>query len=202
MSKKRKILTVCTLLFICTMSWGQIPTMGLQRSVEYKTSTCKTFKILCDVVVESLSPLDFVYLEAKPATIRFSEFIIVNDWLTITYNYPQMPRYERDYEFQMGKSITDKWGTRLYYHDGQEYYNLENEVENENFAVDVAEIETYGFFNGMFDVSIDTICTQLDMAGIPYYRLGQKLLMTHEDTIVDEFGDSVVVCRQGSGYGL
>jgi len=49
MSRRKIILVVCTLL-ICTMSWGQ----GLQRSVAYKTSTCKTFKIPCDAELEAL----------------------------------------------------------------------------------------------------------------------------------------------------
>lgn len=181
MTKRRFFLTVCTLT-LCASVWGQIPSGGLQRSVEYKTSTCKTFKIGCDVVVAELSPLDFIYLEAKPAMIRFSKFVIANDWLTITNCYPQMPRYERDYEFQMGKSVTDKWGTKLYYHDGEEYYNLENETEDEQFLKNGDEIGSYGVFNGLFDVSIDTLCGTLDSAGIPHYRWGQKLLIVLEET--------------------
>ena len=194
MSRRKIILVVCT-LFICTMSWGQLPT-GLQRSVAYKTSTCKTFKIPCYAELEALSQLDWVYLNAKPATMRISEFVIVNNWLTISYNYPQMPRYERDYEFEMGKSVTDKWGTRLYYHDGEQYYNLENEVANEDFAVDAAEIGTYGIFNDLFDVSIDVICVQLDEAGIPYYRWGQKLLMTHEEEVENPDDEDEIIVKR------
>ena len=63
----------------------------------------------CEVIIDSLSPLDFVYLQTKPALVRQANFAIKSNWLSIVYTYPQQQRYERDYEYQMGKSITDKY---------------------------------------------------------------------------------------------
>jgi len=124
---------------------------------------------------------DFVYLQAKPALIRQGKFIIENNKLSIIFTYPQMPRYERDYEYQMGKSVTDGWGTRLYYHDGEEYHYLPNEEENEGFTISTEEMETYGFFNGLFNVSIDAIGNFCDSEGIPYYIWGQKVLVIYQE---------------------
>lgn len=181
MNSKKNFFTGLMLLLGIANIMGQ-PTMGVQREVSYSTSTYKTFKIPCDVEFGSLSPLDFVYLQAKPALIRQMQFFIENNKLTITHTSPHLPRYERDYEFQMGKSVTDEWGTRLYYHNGEEYYNLPNEEENEGFTISDKEIETYGFFNGLFNVSIDEIQAFCDSVGIPYYIWGQKVLIIYADS--------------------
>ena len=158
---------------------GQTGTV--QREVYAKTSTAKTFKIPCDVEFAELSPLDFVYLEAKPALMQMTEFVIDDFRLSITRINPHLPRYERDYEFQMGKSVTNAWGTTLYTHDGEEYYSLPNDEENELFTINPDEIQTYGFFNNMFDVSIGEIQAFCDSASIPLYIWGQKVLVVYEE---------------------
>jgi hypothetical protein len=178
----RKLLVFFTglMLLLGTNVLGQ-QTQGIQKNVSYKTSTYKTFKIPCDKEIDSLSPLDFVYLQAKPEIIRQMQFIIENNKLTIIHTSPHLPRYERDYEFQMGKSVTDAWGTTLYYHNGEEYYNLPNEEENEEFTIEPEAIGTYGFFNGLFDVSIPEIQAFCDSADIPYYIWGQKVLIIYQE---------------------
>ena len=181
MNTKKSFFTGLALLFGALNVCGQ-PTAANQRDVSYETSTAKCFKIPCDVDFDSLSPLDFVYLEAKPALIRQGKFLINNNKLSIIFTYPQMPRYERDYEFQMGKSVTDGWGTRLYYHDGEEYHYLPNEVENEGFTITAEEMETYGFFNGLFNISIPEIQQFLDSLEVPYHILGQKVLTIYTDS--------------------
>ena len=108
--------------------------------------------------------------------------MIQNNWLSITNTYPQKPRYERDYEFQMGKSVTDKWGTRLYYHNDSMYYNLENETENEDYLLEMVEIDGYGFYNALFETPINEIVTYCESLGIPVYVWGQKLVIVQEDT--------------------
>jgi len=182
MNNRRCFFTGLALLLGLSV-WGQPPThTTAQREVSYTTNAYKTFKIPCDVEFDSLSPLDFVYLQAKPALIRQGKFIIEDNQLTIIFTYPQMPRYERDYEFQMGKSVTNAWGTTLYYHDGEEYYHLPNDVENEGFTIENEAIESYGFFNSLFNVSIDEIADFCDSAGIPYYIWGQKMLIIYTDS--------------------
>jgi len=182
MSKKKIKLLLCV-LFLCTLN---VSGQEIQKSILYKTSTSKTFKVNCGVIIDSLSPLDWVYLETKPALIRHSEFVIANYWLTITYRYPQMPRYERDYEFLMGKSVTDAWGTRLYYHNGEEYFSIPNDSLNAEYQIVAADIDAYGFFNGLFDVSLEEITEQLDSMSILYARYGQKLLIIYEDAADNE----------------
>jgi len=186
MTKKVQRTMIGLVLLLCTLSAFGQPTgtsADVQRKVCYKASTVKCFAVPCGVKVDSLSPLDWVYLWAKPPLIRFSEFSIKNYWLTVTKTYPQKPRYERDYEYEMGKSITDKWGTRLYDHDGEEYSRWENEVPNEIFVVSATEIDSYGFYNNLFSVSVNEAYAQLQTLGIPVYKWGQTLLAVH--TVID-----------------
>jgi hypothetical protein len=157
----------------------------VQKTVAFETSLIKTFKVSCDVEIEDLSQLDLVYLEAKPTLLSQTEFVIKNNKLSIIRTYPQTPHYEGDYEFQMGKSIVDIWGTRLYTHDGEEYYNLPNEEENENFILSQEEIETYGFFNAIFDVSIDEMQAYFSEIGAENYRWGQKIVVIHTEETED-----------------
>jgi len=185
---KRKYVVGFMLLMYALSAYGQ--PFEFQRRVLYETHTYKTFKVACDVEIDSLSPLDFVYLQAKPALVRQAEFSIKDDWLTITYTYPQQPRYERDYEFQMGKSVTNADGTTLYYHSGEEYYHLASET-NENFRMDTAVIETYGIYNGLFDDLVEKI-NQISMAYHAGYfssfeTWGSKVFLTQES----EQGDTL-----------
>ena len=88
MTKRVQITMIGLGLLWCTQrAFGQ-PSgtqTGVQKEVFYKTSTAKVFAVDCGVVVDSLSPLDWVYLQAKPPLIRFSKFSIKDKWLTITY---------------------------------------------------------------------------------------------------------------------
>ena len=116
--KSKRINCLGFILFLCTFcAIGQ----DFQRKVLYETTTCKTFSVPCDVVLQELSELDLVYLQAKLAKIKRVEFVISQNWLSVINIYPQQPRYERDYEYETGKSVTDKWGTTLYTHQGEAY---------------------------------------------------------------------------------
>jgi len=111
--KSRIIYVTVFILFLSIVNvLGQ--SEQVQRKVFFETSAVKTFKVPCDVEITKLSQLDLVYLEAKPTLLSQTEFVIENNMLSIIRTYLQKPRYERDYEFQMGKSITDALGTRLY----------------------------------------------------------------------------------------
>jgi len=186
MNNRRNFFTGLVLFLSITNVWGQPTQTNAQRDVAYKTSTEKVFKVPCDVEIDSLSPLDFVYLEAKPAVVRIGEFVIKDNKLSVINAYPQMPRYENDYEFQMGKSVTDAWGTRLYTHEGEEYYNLPNEEENTLFTIGAEEIAKYGFFNGLFDVSIPEIQAFCDSVGIPIHVSGQKIVVFYTENVEGE----------------
>jgi len=182
MSKIKNYLTGIVLLLCAFGAAGQeVPATGIQREVAYQTSMCKSFKLPCDVEIDSLSGQDWIYLQTRPLLVKRTEIRIVDFWFTFTYLFPQRPRYERDYEFQIGKSVTDAWGSRLYTHEGEEFYRLDNEEVDESFAITAAEIETYGLFNGMFEMPIAEIVAHCDSAGIPIYVWEQKLLIVQQE---------------------
>ena len=170
-------------LFLGTFClYGQVG--HVQREVYYETSTVRTFRVACHVDVNTLvSGIDWVYLQAKPANISQTRFMIVDNWLSVIKTYSQMPRYDRDYEFQTGKSVTDAWRTRLYTHAGAEYHYLPNDVPNDDFMLEPGVIANYGFFNNLFYVSIDDIEMYCNSAGVPIYIWGQKVLVTHSEIV-------------------
>jgi hypothetical protein len=180
MVKQRKKIVVGFVLFFLTLgAFGQ--QTEVQRKVLYETSTYKMYAVDCEVAVDSLSADDSVYLQSKPPLIRQAEHLIENGWLTITHNYPQEPLYDRNFDFQIGKSVTDKLGTRLYPKTSGEYYHLDNFVGIENFYYDFDKISVYGFFNDLFSVSIDEVCNSLNTAGVSVSRQGQKLMVIRKD---------------------
>ena len=178
-------LTVFILFLSMTSTMGQAE--QAQRKVSYSTSTVKRFKVPCDVVIEDLSPLDMVYLETKPALFRQTDFVFKNSWLSISNTYPQKPRYDRDYEFQMGKSIVDAYGTRLYTHDGEEYHSMQNEEVDSSFMLTEDEMSNYGFFNNLFGASITEMQEYLEEMEVQHYIWGQKVVTIYEEE--NEFGE-------------
>ena len=176
---RKKNLMVVVLLGGALNVLGQ-PNTTMQKEVSYQTSTVKTYSVPCDVVLSSLSAYDNSYLKAKQPLIRQAKQVIENGWLTITSAYPQHPYYDECYGFKIGKSVTDKWGTKLYAHNGEMYSNLENRVVNETFAVTAEEMAGYGVFNNLFP-SMDVARTQLDAEGIPYQHIGHKLIAISEE---------------------
>jgi hypothetical protein len=182
---RRGKFTVVFMSFLYALgAYGQ----DVQRQVLYETSTTKCFKVDCEVEVEQLSSLDWVSLQAKPPIIKQAEFVIADNWLTMIHIYPQQPRYERDYEFKMGKSVTDRSGTRLYNHQGEEYYYMPTE-ENRSLFISDEMINAYGVFKEVFSNSAEKIAqieAMADAGLMPkIYILGSKVLMIH-DTIDEE----------------
>lgn len=156
-------------------------TQSVQRVVFYETSTIKTYAVRCDIEMDSLSAYDSIYLESKPPLIRQAEYVIENNWLTIKNIYPQHPYYDKCYGFKIEKTITNAWGTTIYSNEGDEYYNIVNDTTNENFTISADEIESYGFFNSLFETTIDEILAYCQSQNIPVSQWGQKLLFVQEN---------------------
>ena len=175
--KKKKQHVAALMVSMVTLS---VSGQAIQREVSYTTSTSKSYTVPCDATMEGLSAYDSTYLKASEPLLRQAKQVVENGWLTIINAYPQHPYYDPCYGFQIGKSVTNKWGTTLYDIHNEVYSNLENEAVNESFAILAAEIASYGVFNNLF-TSIDVACAQLEFNAIPYQRLGQKLLFISDD---------------------
>ena len=150
----------------------------VQRQVNSSMLT-QTICAIPEYVDESeLSPLDWVYME-RDDLYRCSEHIIKGDTLTITHYYPQKPRWENDYEYQMGKSVTSIWGTALYYHNGKEYHRIES--YNPDFIVHPAEIEYYGIYNQSFDIDKEELIELLQAVGYQVFEQEGFIIAAWED---------------------
>jgi hypothetical protein len=106
MLKKKEYLIALGLL-LCTLTIQGRP---FQREISYEIATGQSL-------------LDIVSLQIKPALLRQTKFVINTNWLSIISTYPQIPRCERDYEYQMGQSVTE------------EYHNLPNKERSKDFGV-------------------------------------------------------------------
>ena len=134
----------------------------VQRQVNQSTLKKTTCAIPAYVDDSELSGLDWIYLERDDKE-ECMEHTIKGDTLTIVRYNPQKPRWENDYEYQMGKSVTSVWGTALYYHDGTEYYRLES--YNPEFILSSKDIENYGIYNTVFDMDREELINQFQTAG-------------------------------------
>ena len=137
----------------------------------------------------TLSALDSIYLETKLPVVRQVEHLIEDGWLSINTSYYDRPYYDECYRFQMEKSVTDKWGTKIFSYDPLTYsYNEEVEyfipsAEDSNFYYDPQQINTYGIFNSLFDVDTAALRAASAIGLIPpVYISGSKILIV-QDTI-------------------
>ena len=180
MERKRKYVVGFMLFLMAYSVQGQ----PYQRRVLYETITYRTLAVDCGVELDSLSPLDFMYLQAKPALNTKVELVIKNDWLTAIRTYPQQPYYDECDEFPIGKSVSDVSGTTLYDHAGNVYYNLpNNNPNNEDFMINSEEIANYGVFNNLFSGSGISFQQEDMNPSIMYsfYDWGPTLLITMEE---------------------
>jgi len=144
--------TVIILLLFSFKSFCQTP----YRQVLYSTNTSKVFGVPVETDMSLISNFDFAKMIAEDK-IENTEMVIGGDQqLTITTYYPQLPRYENDYEFGVGKSVTYKYGTILYDHENKILSQTEEVESDPNFTIDLDAIDNYGLYP-IFEVNISDL---------------------------------------------
>ena len=157
-----------------------------QKWVSYTTSTVKTYAVPCDVDMSSLSAFDSIYLEAKPPLIRDVFHEIENGWLTIINSYWEQLYYDECYGFIMSKSVTDKWGTKIYSNNENEEIfitSTEDSTGNENFYYDTQQVRNYGIFNNLFVFDTVELKAAAVIGLIPQVYISGSKVIVVEDTI-------------------
>jgi len=150
-----------------------------QRQVNYSTITKTVCAIPSYIDEDSLSALDWIYMEKDDLEKCTEQIINEERELTIITYYPQQPRWENDYQYMMGKSVSSKDGTVLYDHDGNEYYRLDN--YDPDYILSQYQIDDYGIYNSLFDMDKEELIGQLQMYGFQVSEENGFIIAAFED---------------------
>ena len=150
----------------------------VQKQINQSTLTRTTYAIPSFINESELSALDWVYLEIDEDLEECKEYIIKGDTLTIVRYDPKLPRWERDYQYELGKSVTSVWGTALYYHDGTEYFRLEE--YSPEFILSPEEIENYRDYTAMFDMDKATLISIYQTQGFQVREQDGFVIVAYE----------------------
>jgi len=182
-------------VFLSVLFFASMGTKGVycqvQRQVNSSTITKTTCALPSYIDEDSIGSLDWIYLERDDLERCTEQVINEENELTITNYYPQQPRWERDYEYQMGKSVSSKDGIVLYDHDGNEYSRLDD--YNPGYILSQYEIEGYGIYNDLFDFDKEELIAMLQMAGYQVSEQDGFIIATYEDVEIAINLDELIV---------
>lgn len=156
MKQKLNLCTIC-LLLICFNVYSQNPL----KQVHFKTTQTKVYAVPKDADIKSLTSYDLTNIRTETNTSETEMIIDRNRDLTITILNFEMPRFENDYEYEIGKVVTNKNETNLFNHKGDLLHNNKNSDEDEEFIIHEDAIEEYGL---MPEFKINDDMTQLYIA--------------------------------------
>lgn len=117
------------------------------RQVIMNNTVTKMYAVPTGTNIDLLSSFDLARIQPYEKSEKTELIIDDNNDLTITNYYFQQPRYELDYENGIGKSVTNKYGTYLYNHNGKEINNIENPTVDLDFNINNDALSSFGLFN-------------------------------------------------------
>jgi len=128
---------------------AQVPT---QREVRCSTITKTYYSVTESTIIDSISDFDLVQLVSDDL-YKVTEYIINGNQLSIVYTYPQLPRYENDYQYEVGKYVADMYGSTLYDHnDNILDQDLYTELDY-SFILSDQEVIEYGNYYQYFNMN-------------------------------------------------
>jgi hypothetical protein len=168
----------------------------IQRQVNYCTITKTFFAIPSCIEEDLLTDLDRIKM-MRDDLYACVEDVVSNYRLTTTTYYPQKPRWENDYQYEIGKVVASNQGTYLYDHDGKERSFLPNESTDEEFVFpNNGFIESFGFENMMFDITADKAMYKLSENGFQVYEHeGFVVGITNQFEFAINFTDFIIEMR-------
>jgi hypothetical protein len=147
--------------------------------VEYRIRT-ETFCSLPSCFdIETLTDFDrfrFIPQKEWESTVN----VIERNVLTITTYYPKKPRYDRDYQYETGKSVTSKGGTIRYTHEGEEISRIETYENSDIFNISSEVIPSYGLYNNLFDLGPETVKYLFSQFDFHVYEEGEFMVGASE----------------------
>ena len=145
MSKRNFIMLTLIMSTVVVSTYAQEPS---QREVRCSTITKTYYSVTDNTIIDSIPDFDLVQMVFDDL-YKIEEYIINENQLSIIYNYPQLPRYENDYQYEVGRYVANMYGSTLYDHDGnildQELYT----AMDSSFILSNEDMEEYGNYFGV-----------------------------------------------------
>lgn len=168
---------IITLLLICLNVYSQ----GPLRQLYYETTLTKMYAVPKDTDINSLSSYDLTNIRSVTNTSNTDMMIDGNRDLTVILFNHQMPRFENDYEFEIGKVVTTKHEINMYNHQGDLLLNNTFSEVDEDFTIHEDAIDSYGLMPEI-SISDDLIQTFISMG---------FTVSTNEDGVLSAINDSI-----------
>lgn len=180
MKCKFKILIMTALVIFSSNLFSQ----NRLRTVFETTLTTSVFAVPKDTKVEELSDMDLNKMIAEDKIVEKETFIDDNYQMNIISIFPQMPRWEYDYEFEIGKTIINKEGLFFYNHQDSLIYSNKDTVE---INMNEDSLNKYDFLN------IDSIL-------VDYYGLNKmfSIDLQYYIDLYDEIGFTTLINSEGA----
>ncbi len=141
-------------LFILIFCFGAVPFLQGQTPLKQMNSTVhisKIFAVPPDInLEEELNSFDLSRMIWEERSFTTKMVINQDHKLTITTLYPQQPRYDRDYEFNIGMSISDENNAILYDHSGELLHSIEHDTSLSEFSIHPDSVDFFAMVN-LFD---------------------------------------------------
>lgn len=182
MKTTSKVFLLLLLALIATLSHGQIPL----RQINSTTTISKLFAVPATTnIEEDVTTYDLARMIWEDKIQMTRMVIDQNHKLTITTLFPQTPRYEGDYEYNTGMSVTNENGTTLYGHDGAFLDSVMHQTPNPDFSFHPDSVAMFGM-NNLFDQNLAAIEEVYKSAGF-------TVAITGEDRVLSAINDSIEI---------
>jgi hypothetical protein len=182
MKTTSKVFLLLLLALIAAVSHGQIPL----RQINSTTTISKLFAVPTTTnIEEEVTTYDLARMIWEDKIQMTRMVIDHNRKLTITTLFPQTPRYEGDYEYNTGSSVTNEYGTTLYGHDGDFLDSVRHRAPHPGFSFHSDSVAMFGM-NNLFDQS-PAVIEEL------YKSAGFTVAITGEDNVLSAINDSIEI---------
>lgn len=178
MSKK-----TCIMILALLVGAGiQLTAQTKLREVIQTTQSSKVFAVPLETDLSELTNYDFTKMMSTDKLETKQKYIDKNQYLNVVINFPQLPRWENDYEFEVGKAEINKTGTKLYDHEGKMIFENADSSIIEDYYMDNKEISNYGF-NPTFDLDIRDLAKIYESMGFLVKISDNSVLSAISDTL-------------------
>ncbi len=160
---------------------AQVP---MQREVRCSTITKTYYSVTDNTIINNIPDFDLVQLVSDDL-YKVEEYVINENQLSIIYTYPQLPRYENDYQYEVGKFIADMYGSTLYDHDNNILdQDLYDEVDN-SFILSHQEVIEYGNYYKYFHINPFIAIAKFNQNGFITNYIGGVLIAVNDSSEIE-----------------
>ncbi len=176
--RNKNIILIIVFFFNTGIYSQEVP----QRIVKSSTITTSYFSVPDSILIDSIPDFDLVNFTSNNIQENI-EYIIINNFLTMIYTYPQLPRYENDYQFEVGKYILNVNGSTLYDHNDNILNSVSTTELDTSFILSNDQINDYGNYYHFFSMNPDQVVSSFNQAGFITNNINNDIITAVKDNI-------------------